>query len=1187
MKISINNLSTIKNIILKPKYYLLGLSLLLNISFFAQTSSEIVDYIPMTPESYQFKKRLVSDVSMYTGQPNITIPIYTINLDGMEVPISISCLTGGITVQEEASTVGLGWMLNVGGEISRSNHGAPDEKTFITTSYNQYGIGIGYLKNEIVKTYPEALTNPYPYPSPANTDYDLRIGSYTQAILNSNPYIAYQDYKDCRPDEFFYSFFGHSGKFMYSQALSKFITFPLDDATINYTIENVQGSGQLFKKFTITLPTGFSVQLGEDGRRSVSNISGPLFNQAWMIKKIVSPKNNEIQYTYLPVSFGSCTKLQWERSTYNHSPADNIPPTPQSPPGPVITFGTCTDYVNYEGLISSIDFPEGRIDFSYTDRLDLSSGSKRLDEIRVLDKNNTVIKRIKFNQSYFIANFLHNTVSPGSLSDVDGKRLRLDSVEIYGNSSSTVPEKYSFDYNTFGLIPAKTTYAIDHWGYFTGRTGQNYIPPKYIPSCFICNKDVDTTYSKTFSINKITYPEGGVKVFEYENHKTDIRYGGFAVEGLFNEISDELYETLWFSSSISGYALNNYNPTPTLQPNTFYDRVLYSDPFEILLNDDFFTAGSQQNFFVSSDMASKIPNATLGNQAAFYVQKLTNGTYTPALSTSGLIVSNTQNVNGHSSTMTLTPGTYRFAIKLTQSYVNSSSVYTLFDPPNEQPHHSNISLKLRRKTKTEFTIGGLRIKEIDTYPQTDTTGVKYVTRYKYLNDQEISSGVVMSVPSYEENIAGMYYYNNNSTSSATRYTGYRVKSESTLPMIKTSGSNVGYTKVIKEDVNGDELIKTEYYFTFQGPRFSEMWQNDNQRESEPKEWQRGKLFKTLTYRGTDIVKEEINEYYGEDLEYDKGFVEEINTDLMDRTEDVYCEIGTISKYVKEPQNDWLSKYGVDNVTTIIGLANNTQKIPYFKIYTGFEKLKSTIVKTRFNNDVVEEKTEYFYPSLPGDLSLKSVKTKSSANEVLETKYYYPQDLPAEPWTPNLLAKNMLIPLITENYRGGSKLNATKKEFGDFSSLLLPKFSSASKGDLPFHTTSTSQYDADGNLIQFTPEAGTPTSLIWGYTNTKVVAKIEGLAYSSIPTGLVTAIKLASDGGNEATLRMALDSLRNNPALDGAMVTTYTFKPLVGVSTITDPKGVITYYSYDNEGRLNSIKDAGGKIVSENVYHYKN
>ena len=65
----------------------------------------------------------------------------------------------------------------------------------------------------------------------------------------------------------------------------------------------------------------------------------------------------------------------------------------------------------------------------------------------------------------------------------------------------------------------------------------------------------------------------------------------------------------------------------------------------------------------------------------------------------------------------------------------------------------------------------------------------------------------------------------------------------------------------------------------------------------------------------------------------------------------------------------------------------------------------------------------------------------------------------------------------------------------------------------------------------------------------------------------------------------LNKLRNSLPTD-TMVTTYTYIPLIGVSTVTDVKGCTSTYTYDSFGRLNLVKDCDGNIVSENLYHYR-
>ena len=53
----------------------------------------------------------------------------------------------------------------------------------------------------------------------------------------------------------------------------------------------------------------------------------------------------------------------------------------------------------------------------------------------------------------------------------------------------------------------------------------------------------------------------------------------------------------------------------------------------------------------------------------------------------------------------------------------------------------------------------------------------------------------------------------------------------------------------------------------------------------------------------------------------------------------------------------------------------------------------------------------------------------------------------------------------------------------------------------------------------------------------------------------------------------------------ALVTTYTYKPLVGIASMTDPRGVVTNYEYDGFGRLKTVTQAG-KVIEKYDYHFR-
>lgn len=125
------------------------------------------------------------------------------------------------------------------------------------------------------------------------------------------------------------------------------------------------------------------------------------------------------------------------------------------------------------------------------------------------------------------------------------------------------------------------------------------------------------------------------------------------------------------------------------------------------------------------------------------------------------------------------------------------------------------------------------------------------------------------------------------------------------------------------------------------------------------------------------------------------------------------------------------------------------------------------------------------------------------------------------------------------------------------------------------------YDPKGNLMQYTLENGTPVSIVWGYNGQYPIAKIEGINYGVIQT-LANNLINASNQGNLSESHF--ESLRN---VNGAIVTGYIYKPLIGVTKIIHPNGQQEIYEYDAAGRLERIKDHEGKILKEVEYHYQN
>ncbi|MEL7146162.1 MAG: hypothetical protein AAFO69_07325, partial [Bacteroidota bacterium] len=83
--------------------------------------------IPPSPNATAFNQFIDQPVGHYTGVPSITVPIYTISMPQLSLPISLNYHAGGLKVGERSSWVGAGWSLNAGGSINRTVRGLPDE----------------------------------------------------------------------------------------------------------------------------------------------------------------------------------------------------------------------------------------------------------------------------------------------------------------------------------------------------------------------------------------------------------------------------------------------------------------------------------------------------------------------------------------------------------------------------------------------------------------------------------------------------------------------------------------------------------------------------------------------------------------------------------------------------------------------------------------------------------------------------------------------------------------------------------------------------------------------------------------------------------------------------------------------------------------------------------------------------
>ncbi len=193
--------------------------------------------------------------------------------------------------------------------------------------------------------------------------------------------------------------------------------------------------------------------------------------------------------------------------------------------------------------------------------------------------------------------------------------------------------------------------------------------------------------------------------------------------------------------------------------------------------------------------------------------------------------------------------------------------------------------------------------------------------------------------------------------------------------------------------------------------------------------------------------------------------------------------------------------------------------------------------------------------------------------------------------PKLISSHIKsLPVITEQKIDGELVSRTETKFNNLNST-LPTSMVMTNIDGMSKSSSIDLYDENGNAVQLTSPAGLSTSIVYGYHKTQPIARIEGATYAQI-SAFVQAIVDASNAdaqnpANEGALLLALDNFRKNPALQNTQITTYTYDPLIGATTVTSSNGIRETYQYDNQNRLLKVLDMTGATIKEYKYNYKN
>ncbi|WP_454880731.1 hypothetical protein [Sphingobacterium detergens] len=136
------------------------------------------------------------------------------------------------------------------------------------------------------------------------------------------------------------------------------------------------------------------------------------------------------------------------------------------------------------------------------------------------------------------------------------------------------------------------------------------------------------------------------------------------------------------------------------------------------------------------------------------------------------------------------------------------------------------------------------------------------------------------------------------------------------------------------------------------------------------------------------------------------------------------------------------------------------------------------------------------------------------------------------------------------------------------------------------------YDGYGNPLSMKKAENPVTTYLWGYGGQFPIAEIRNATYAEVLTVLTQAEidalnnPVHTESVMETLINNAVTKLRNHTNFPNAMITSYTYRPLVGMTSKTDPRGIKETYKYDGMQRLHALLDQVGNVTKAIDYHYR-
>lgn len=482
----------------------------------------------LSPTAKSFQRYGEIPVSLYTGTPDISIPLATMKSGNLTLPVELSYHSGGIKADDRPGPTGLGWTLIAGGAITREKYDLPDELD-----------DRGFLyKHSYISSFDK---NPALIKDMIYRDGGLAIADY-----------------DLQPDKFSFNFPGYSGFFIMDtegewhvvcsrplKVESYTLASPISIPVCSWNTIPAHNS-KLIKTFVLVGEDGTRYEFGNDAIDLNIDVrrqnSATWEASAWYLKSITAPNGDAIHYYYdrkeFIVNFSNVTNVSYVMGGNGTPAAANFPDENQG----ILLSPVYLRSIQGGSFSFKFKYSRSRqLDYALVDygrriatdvnaeKPDISNEPVYVGDYTSSRKEDGKIKWYQLDciectdRSKFLTVKFSYTAS-------DSVRLMLNSVSLCGEDAKTY-EQYSFSYHNYNKLPKYLSRQTDHWGYYN-RCVTDIDNP--LTTCM-----TDTVAVRFGSLREIVYPTGGKSVFEFEAN-TYSRVTNTTSAGSLTDVSDSI-----------------------------------------------------------------------------------------------------------------------------------------------------------------------------------------------------------------------------------------------------------------------------------------------------------------------------------------------------------------------------------------------------------------------------------------------------------------------------------------------------------------------------------------------------------------------------------------------------------------------------------------------------------------------